>query len=90
VTGFVNSCCQSSSPKKKTLQSYRHCQAETETTIHDDEGLSQFFQALEKENQAGILDIYSHVTLGLQEAAAENFDRLLNPEREKEPVRNYY
>jgi integrase len=36
------------------------------------------------------LDIYSHVTPGLQEAAAESFDRLLNPERENEPVPNNY
>jgi integrase len=36
------------------------------------------------------LDVYSHVTPGLQEAAAQSFDRLLNPEREKEPVANHY
>lgn len=36
------------------------------------------------------LDVYSHVTPGLQEAAAENFDRLFNPERENEPVMNHY
>jgi integrase len=36
------------------------------------------------------LDIYSHVTPGLQKAAAENFDRLLNTERENEPVPNHY
>ena len=36
------------------------------------------------------LDTYSHVTPGLQEAAAESFDRLLNPERENEPVPNHY
>ena len=34
------------------------------------------------------LDIYSHVAPGLQEAAAENFDRLLNPEHENEAARN--
>ena len=36
------------------------------------------------------LDIYSHVTPGLQEAAAEAFDRLLNPEPENEPIQNHY
>jgi integrase len=36
------------------------------------------------------LDVYSHVTPGLQEAAAGNFDRLLNPEREIEPVPDHY
>lgn len=35
------------------------------------------------------LDTYSHVTPGLQQAAAESFDRLLNHEREKQPVGNY-
>jgi len=32
------------------------------------------------------LDIYSHVTPGLQEAAAKSFDTLVNPDREKELV----
>jgi integrase len=36
------------------------------------------------------LDTYSHVTPGLQQAAAESFDRLLNPKRENEPVGNHY
>ena len=36
------------------------------------------------------LDIYSHVAPGLQEAAAQSFDRLLNPEPENEPVPNHY
>jgi integrase len=36
------------------------------------------------------LDTYSHVTPGLQQAAAENFDKLLNPKRENEPVKNHY
>ena len=36
------------------------------------------------------LDIYSHVTPGLQEAAAEVFDRLLNPESENEPIQSHY
>ena len=36
------------------------------------------------------LDIYSHVMPGLQEAAAESFDRLLNPEPENELVQNHY
>jgi len=36
------------------------------------------------------LDTYSHVTPGLQQAAAESFDRLLNPKRESEPAGNYY
>jgi len=36
------------------------------------------------------LDTYSHVTPGLQQAAAESFDRLLNPKREYEPVENHY
>ena len=30
------------------------------------------------------LDTYSHVAPGLQQAAAESFDRLLNPRRENE------
>jgi hypothetical protein len=33
---------------------------------------------------------YSHVTPGLQEAAAEKFDRLLNPEPENEHVLSHY
>ena len=36
------------------------------------------------------LDIYSHVTPGLQQAAAESFDRLLNPNRENELVEQHY
>jgi integrase len=36
------------------------------------------------------LDTYSHVTPGLQQAAAERFDRLLNPDRENQPVENNY
>ena len=36
------------------------------------------------------LDVYSHVTPGLQEAAAENFDKLLNPEPENAAVTNHY
>ena len=36
------------------------------------------------------LDTYSHVTPGLQQAAAESFDRLLNPKREYESVENHY
>jgi integrase len=36
------------------------------------------------------LDTYSHVTPGLQQAAAESFDKLLNPKRENEPVKNHY
>ena len=36
------------------------------------------------------LDTYSHVTPGLQQAAAESFDRLLNPKRGKEAVENHY
>ena len=35
------------------------------------------------------LDIYSHVAPGLQQAAAEGFDRLLNPTRETEPVEKH-
>jgi integrase len=35
------------------------------------------------------LDTYSHVTPGLQQAAAESFDRLLNPRHEKESVEKY-
>jgi len=34
------------------------------------------------------LDIYSHVALGLQEAAAEKFDGIVNPKREKVAVEN--
>ena len=36
------------------------------------------------------LDTYSHVTPGLQQAAAESFDRLLNPKRENDRVENHY
>ena len=36
------------------------------------------------------LDTYSHVAPGLQEAAAASFDKLVNPKREKEVVRNNY
>ncbi|MFC2002471.1 tyrosine-type recombinase/integrase [Chloroflexota bacterium] len=36
------------------------------------------------------LDTYSHIAPGLQEAAAENFDKLLNGRREKETIENYY
>jgi len=35
------------------------------------------------------LDIYSHVAPGLQQAAAESFDRLLNPVPEKDPAENH-
>ncbi|MFC1905792.1 tyrosine-type recombinase/integrase [Chloroflexota bacterium] len=34
------------------------------------------------------LDTYSHVAPGLQQAAAESFDKILNPKREKEVVEN--
>jgi len=36
------------------------------------------------------LDTYSHVTPGLQQAAAESFDRLLNPNRENELAEKCY
>ena len=36
------------------------------------------------------LDTYSHVAPGLQEAAAQSFDILLNGRREKEVVENHY
>ncbi len=36
------------------------------------------------------LDTYSHVTPGLQQAAAGSFNRLLNLKRENEPVANHY
>jgi hypothetical protein len=36
------------------------------------------------------LDIYSHVARGLQEAAAEKFDSLVSPKREKVPVGSHY
>jgi integrase len=35
------------------------------------------------------LDTYSHVAPGLQQAAAENFDRMINPKREKQPVEKF-
>jgi integrase len=35
------------------------------------------------------LDTYSHVTLGLQQAAAENFDTLFNGRREKQAVEKH-
>ena len=37
-----------------------------------------------------ILDTYSHVAPGLQQAAAEGFDKMVLPRREKEAVANYY
>ena len=36
------------------------------------------------------LDLYSHVSPGLQQAAAESFDKLLNGKCEKETVENHY
>ena len=36
------------------------------------------------------LDLYSHVTPGLQEAAAAGFDKMVLPRREKEAVKNDY
>ncbi len=36
------------------------------------------------------LDTYSHVAPGLQQAAAESFEKLLNPRHEDEPVKNHY
>ncbi len=35
-------------------------------------------------------DTYSHITPGLQEAAAEGFDKIILPRREKEAVENHY
>ena len=35
------------------------------------------------------LDLYSHVSPGLQQAAAEGFDKMLSPKREKEVVEKY-
>jgi len=35
------------------------------------------------------LDTYSHVTPGLQQAAAESFDKLVNTSPENVAVRNY-
>jgi len=35
------------------------------------------------------LDLYSHVSPGLQQAAAESFDKLLDGRREKEAIENY-
>ena len=36
------------------------------------------------------LDLYSHVTPGLQEAAAAGFDKMVLSKREKEAVQNDY
>ncbi len=36
------------------------------------------------------LDLYSHVAPGLQQAAAEGFDKMVLPRREKEAVKNDY
>ena len=36
------------------------------------------------------LDLYSHVSPGLQQRAAEGFDRILNSKRENEAVGNIY
>ena len=36
------------------------------------------------------LDIYSHVTPGLQQAAAESFDKLLNGNRGNVAIENHY
>ena len=36
------------------------------------------------------LDTYSHVAVGLQEAAAIGFDKLVLPKREKEVIENHY
>jgi integrase len=36
------------------------------------------------------LDLYSHVTPGLQEAAAAGFDKMVLSRREKEVVKNDY
>lgn len=36
------------------------------------------------------LDLYSHVTPGLQQAAAEGFDKMVLPKREKEAAENLY
>lgn len=36
------------------------------------------------------LDTYSHVTPGLQQAAAESFDKLFNGRHENAAVENYY
>jgi integrase len=36
------------------------------------------------------LDTYSHVAPGLQQAAAESFDKLLNGSRENVAVENHY
>ena len=36
------------------------------------------------------LDLYSHVSPGLQQAAAEGFDKMVLPRREKEAVENHY
>lgn len=36
------------------------------------------------------LDTYSHVALGLQEAAAAGFDKMVSPRREKETVETHY
>ena len=35
------------------------------------------------------LDLYSHVSPGLQQAAAESFDKMLNGRREKDAVQKY-
>lgn len=36
------------------------------------------------------LDTYSHISPGLQEAAAAGFDKIVSPMREKEAVENHY
>ena len=36
------------------------------------------------------VDTYSHVAPGLQQAAAEGFDKMVLPKRQKEAVENYY
>jgi integrase len=36
------------------------------------------------------LDLYSHVTPGLQEAAAAGFDKMVLPKRENEAVESHY
>ena len=41
-------------------------------------------------NISTTLDLYSHVAPGLQQAAAEGFDKMVLPKREKEAVENHY
>jgi len=88
ITRAWNTAAQNAGVKIIRLHDARHCHASLMLKAGIHPKIVQ--ERLGHSTIAMTLDTYSHVTQGLQQAAAESFDRLLNHKREYESVEKNY